>query len=127
MSSEEYLASKKQPESALLGPLELRQVDHEFAGKTASETEKEEGDFLVMGSGKDKGKGGHAAGGAGAAQMDGAHANHGKYKYVRGRPKPKGPYGPYGPTGKVVGGPKSRPASPGGGSKPRAQSNPSFV
>jgi len=50
MSYEEYLASKKQPESALLKPLEIRQVDNEFAGKTASK--KEEGDFLVMGGGK---------------------------------------------------------------------------
>ena len=50
MSYEEYMASKAKPDSAHFKPVETREVENEFAGKTAAK--KEGVDFLVMGGGK---------------------------------------------------------------------------
>lgn len=51
MSYEEYMATKAKPDSAHFKPVETREVENEFAGKTAAKKEGAE-DFLVMGGGK---------------------------------------------------------------------------
>lgn len=53
MSYEEYLASKKGPETAAFKPVQEREVSNEFAGMKLAKKDEEE-DFLVMGGGKQK-------------------------------------------------------------------------